>query len=59
MENDMDPIQAYLDDFGKVSAIINRNQNNGAASGFYLSAATGDVLECVIAGVEEHHACVR
>ncbi len=55
----MDPIQAYLDDFGKVTAIINRNQNNGAAAGFYLSDETGDVLECVIAGVEEHHDCVR
>lgn len=55
----MDPIQAYLDDFGKVTAIVNRNQNSGVTGGFYLSDEEGTVLECVIAGVEEHHDCIR
>lgn len=58
-EKPMEPIQAYLDDFGKVTAIVNRNQNNGNAAGFYLSDETGKVLECIIAGVEEHQDCVR
>jgi pullulanase len=52
--NDMAIMHAYLDDYGRVEAVVSRNYNNGVSAGFYLEDETGRILECLIAGVEQH-----
>lgn len=46
-------LNAYLDDFGKVSVYVSRRYFSGHAEGFYLSDDVGGTWDCVIRRVEE------
>ena len=47
-------IQAFLDDFGSIRVIVNRNFFNGNTGGFYLATEDGQCHDCVVRNVEDH-----
>ncbi|NCB33373.1 MAG: type I pullulanase, partial [Erysipelotrichia bacterium] len=46
-------LDAYLDDFGKVTVYVSRRYYSGHAEGFYLSDDAGSSWNCVVRRVEE------
>ena len=50
----MGVLQAYLDDYGLVTATVSRSYNGGVMNNYYLLDERGKAMECLIAGVEQH-----
>ncbi len=52
-------IDAYLDDYGKITVNVSRIFYNGSVSSFYITGDDGTYHDCVIQGVEDHEREVR
>ena len=55
----MPSMNAYLDDFGKVTAHINRNFFGGRSESFYITGDKGYCTQLLVNGIEEHSGYVR
>ena len=52
-------LEAYLDDFGKISVRVSRVYYNGRIDGFYLTSPQGYYKDCLVRGLEEHRDSVH
>lgn len=50
----MPSMQAFVDDFGQITVVVNRNFYGGEIKGFYLRDEDGFVGDCLIRYREEH-----
>ncbi len=55
----MPSMNAYLDDFGKVTVHINRNFYGGRSESFHITGDKGYSTQMLITGIEEHSGYVR
>ena len=55
----MPSMNAYLDDFGKVTVHVNRTFFGGRSEAFYITGDKGYSTQLLIVGVEDHDSYIQ